>query len=55
MKQNLGLALIVLGTVLLLISYFQNGYLVDCNWWNIVSLILVIAGIITHITITKRS
>ena len=55
MKKNIGIALIVLGTILLLVSYFQKGYLVDCNWWNALSLLLIIAGIVSHIVITKRS
>lgn len=55
MKQNLGLALIVLGTAMLLISYFTKNDLVDCNWWNILSLLLIIGGIVAHIAITKRS
>ncbi len=55
MKKYSGIVLIVLGTIMLLVSYFQKGYLVDCNWWNMLSLLFIIAGIVTHIVVTKRS
>ena len=53
MKQNLGIILIVIGSLLLIISYFTD--LVDYNFYNIGALLVIIAGIITHIVITKRS
>ena len=53
MKQNLGIILIVIGALLLIISYFTD--LVDYNFFNIGALLVIIAGIITHIVITKRS
>lgn len=53
MKQNLGIILIVIGALLLLISYFTD--LVDYNFYNIGALLIIIAGIVTHIVITKRS
>ncbi|MBR3857938.1 MAG: hypothetical protein IKM68_08185 [Bacteroidaceae bacterium] len=52
-KQNLGIILIVLGALLLIISYFAD--LVDYNFYNIGALVIIIAGIVTHIVITKRS
>lgn len=55
MKQNIGILLIVLGVIALLASYIQKGYLVDCNWWNVTALVLIIVGIVAHILITKRS
>ena len=52
-KQNLGIILIVLGTLMLILSYFAD--LVDYNFYNIGALIVIIAGIVTHIVVTKRS
>lgn len=53
MKQNLGIILIVLGALMLIISYFCD--LVDYNLYNIGALLVIIAGIVSHIVITKRS
>ncbi len=55
MKKYSGIVLIVLGTIMLLVSYFQKGYLVDSNWWNLLSLVFIIAGIVTHIVVIKRT
>lgn len=55
MKKYSGIVLIVLGTIMLLVSYFQKGYLVDSNWWNLLSLVFIIAGIVTHIAVIKRT
>lgn len=55
MKQNLGILMIIVGTIMLVASYVENGYLVDCNWWGILALVIIIAGIVSHIAITKRS
>ena len=61
-KQNLGITLIVLGALLLIISYFSAklnlGFmaeLVDYNWYQMFALLLIIAGIVAHIVIAKRS
>ena len=61
-KQNVGITLIVLGALLLIISYFSAKFnlgvlanLVDYNGFQVCSLVLIIAGIVTHIVITKRS
>ena len=53
MKQNLGIILIVLGALLLILSYFAD--LMDYNFYNIGALVIIIAGIVMHIVITKRS
>ena len=53
MKQNLGIILIVLGALLVIISYFAD--LMDYNFYNIGALLLIIAGIVAHIVVTKRS
>lgn len=53
MKKNLGIILIVLGALLLICSYAFS--LEDYNFYNIGALLLIIAGIVTHIYVTKRS
>jgi hypothetical protein len=61
-KQSLGIILIVLGAVLLIISYFAAKFnlgffaeLVDYNWYQMFALLLIIVGIVAHIVIAKRS
>ena len=53
MKKYLGIAAIVLGAILLVISYLTNS-LVDYNSFQILALALIVIGIIVHIIITKR-
>lgn len=53
LKKNLGFILIVLGALMLILSYFVD--LVDYNFYNIGALVIIIAGIVTHIVVTKRS
>lgn len=52
-KQFLGLALIVLGALMLILSYVCS--LEDYNFYNFGALLIIIAGIVTHIVITKKS
>ncbi len=52
-KQYIGLALIVLGALLLILSYVFS--LEDYNFYNIGAFIIIIIGIITHISVIKRS
>lgn len=52
-KLNLGLILIVLGAILLILSYVLS--LEDYNFYNLGALLLIIIGIVTHIYVTKRS
>ena len=61
-KQSLGITLIVLGALMLIISYFAArlnlGFLaelVDYNWYQMIALLIIIAGIVAHIVIAKRS
>ena len=61
-KKSLGIILIVLGALLMIISYFSARFnlgvlanLVDYNWFQLLALVLIIAGIVTHIVIAKRS
>ena len=52
-KQYLGLALIVLGALMLILSYVCN--LEDYNFYNIGALLVIIGGIVAHTVLTKRS
>ena len=53
MKKYLGILLIVLGALMLIISYFVD--LVDYNWYNVGALLLIIIGLIAHIQVTKKA
>lgn len=53
MKKYIGIAAIVLGALLLVVSYLTGSW-VDYNSVQILALLLIIAGIIGHIIITKR-
>ncbi len=50
--KNLGILLVVLGTVVLVLS-FSFGW-VDYNWVDGTALLLVVAGIVVHIIMNKR-
>lgn len=61
-KQNVGIILIVLGALLMIVSYFSAKFnlgaladLIDYNWFQMCALLLIIGGIVTHIVIAKRS
>lgn len=53
MKNYIGIAAIVLGALILVISYFTRT-LVDYNWVQALALVLIVAGIVGHIIVTKR-
>ena len=53
MKKYIGIGLIILGALVLLISYFAE--LVDYNPVQFSGLGLIIAGLIAHIAITRRT
>jgi len=53
MKKFSGIILVVLGALLLVLSYFAD--LVDYNWYNVGALLIIIIGIIVHIIVTKKS
>lgn len=50
--KNLGVLLIVLGTLILVLSYFLNW--VDYNWVNGAAVLVIICGLIVHILMNKR-
>ncbi len=50
--KNLGIIFIILGTVILLLSYVFNW--VDYNWPNGLALLMIVGGIVTHIIMNKR-
>ena len=53
MKKFSGIILVVLGALLLVLSYFAD--FVDYNWYNVGALLIIIIGIIVHIIVTKKS
>lgn len=50
--KNLGVLLIVLGTLILVLSYYLNW--VDYNWVNGSAVLVIIAGLIVHIVMNKK-
>lgn len=52
MKKYLGIAIIVLGALLLVISHFT--LLVDQNWYNFLALLMIVGGIVAHIAMTRK-
>lgn len=53
MKSNAGIIMIVLGALLLIVSYIAD--LTDYNWYQFICLLLIIAGIVTHIILSKKN
>ena len=53
MKKYLGILLIVLGALLLIVSYFAD--FVDYNWYNVGAWLLIIVGLIVHIQVSKKA
>ncbi len=53
MKKNAGIILIVLGALLLILSYIAD--LMDYNWYQLICLLLIIGGIVTHIIVSKKA
>lgn len=51
-SKNSGILLIVLGTVVLILSYVCNW--LDYNWPNAVALLAIVVGIIVHIIMNKK-
>ena len=51
--KNLGVLIVVLGAILLIISYFAN--FTDYNWVNGGALLLIIIGIVVHIIVSKKA
>lgn len=58
MKKYLGIILVVLGALMLVISYFVDRLrwadLVDHNIYQVLALFLIIGGIVAHIVINKK-
>lgn len=53
MKKYIGIGLVVLGALLLVLSYFAD--LKDYNWYQVGCFLIIIAGLITHIIQTKKA
>lgn len=54
MKQYLGALLIILGTILLVVSYI-SGVLTDLNWYQGLAMGLIILGVALHIYMMKKA
>lgn len=54
MTKYLGVALIVIGTIMLVISYISQT-LVDMNWYQLLAMVAIIAGVAVHIIALKKS
>ena len=56
MKKNTGILRIVLGALLLILSALvpAMGDLADYNWYTWGSVVLIIAGLLTHIFVYKK-
>lgn len=52
--KYLGILLIVLGAIALVVSYF-TGTLVDFNWFNVGSFLLMVLGLVAHILLNKHA
>lgn len=50
--KNLGVILIVLGTLVMVLSYLLNW--VDYNWVNGTAMLVMIGGLLVHIIMNKR-
>lgn len=53
MKEKAGIIMIVLGALLLIVSYVAQ--LTDYNWYQLLCLLLIIGGIVTHIIMSKKN
>lgn len=58
MKKNVGIILIVVGALLLVLGYFSDlvleDPLKDQNWFDIISWLIMVSGLVTHIVINKK-
>ena len=54
MTKYLGVALIVIGTIMLVISYLSQT-LVDMNWYQLLAIVAIIAGVAVHIITLKKA
>ena len=54
MKQYLGALLIILGTIMLVVSYL-TGVLIDLNWYQGIAMALIILGVALHIYMMKKA
>lgn len=53
MKNYAGIIMIVLGALLLILSYITD--MTDYNWYQLICLLLIIGGIVTHIIVSKKA
>lgn len=53
MLKYLGVLLIVIGTIMLVVSYI-SGFLVDMNIYQFAAMALIILGVVAHIILIKK-
>ncbi len=54
MTKYLGVLLIVVGTIMLVVSYLSQT-LIDWNWYQLLSLVIIILGVGLHIFMLKKN
>lgn len=54
MTKYLGVLLIVLGTIMLVVSYLSET-MVDWNWFQFTSLGIILCGVVVHTILLKKS
>lgn len=54
MTKYLGVLLIVVGTIMLVISYVSQT-MIDWNWYQLLSIVIIILGVAMHIVFLKKS
>ena len=54
LNKIIGPAIIALGSLMLVISFFEpSGMLVDSNWFVLLSVCVIVAGVVAHIFAQK--
>ena len=56
--KYIGIIMIVIGALIMVLSYasdrFMNSGAVDQNWVQGLSLVMIIAGLVAHIQVTRK-
>lgn len=53
MAKFYGIALIVVGVIMLVVSYLSS-ILVDYNWYQMIALLFIIGGVVAHIITLRK-
>ncbi|MBQ0048860.1 MAG: hypothetical protein KBT12_01270 [Bacteroidales bacterium] len=54
MTKYLGVALVVLGTIMLVISYLSQT-LVDMNFYQLAAIVAILVGVVLHIYFLRKA